>query len=306
MAADLRGSVSGQARTQNQRVADGLRQMSDQFGQMGPGDGSPAGQIVRRLGEGGRRAADYLEDRGPEGLLDDVQEFARRKPGTFLLIAAAAGFAIGRLGRAAIAVSKDDEKSSGSDAYREDGSLYRSRSATENDNTERYRMPADPLTPVSPAAVAPGGPAGLSAGRAAMTAPYRAGTHDTDGDQPGIGELIGEITGDLSRLFRQEVELAKAEVREEAKKAGKAGGMLGGAAMAAYLAIVLLSFALVFALGAVMPLGWAALIVAVIWAAIGAVLYTAGRKQLKSVDPVPRQTAETLKEDAQWLRNPTG
>ena len=139
-----------------------------------------------------------------------------------------------------------------------------------------------------------------------MTAPYRAGTHDTDGDQPGIGELIGEITGDLSRLFRQEVELAKAEVREEAKKAGKAGGMLGGAAMAGYLAIVLLSFALVFALGAVMPLGWAALIVAVVWAAIGAVLYTAGRKQLKSVDPVPRQTAETLKEDAQWLRNPTG
>ena len=158
VAADLRGSVSGQARTQNQRVADGLRQMSDQFGEMGPGDGSPAGQIVRRLGEGGRRAADYLEDRGPEGLLDDVQEFARRKPGTFLLIAAAAGFAIGRLGRAAIAVSKDDEKSSGSDAYREDGSLYRSRSATENDNTERYRMPAEPLTPVTPAAVAPGGP----------------------------------------------------------------------------------------------------------------------------------------------------
>jgi hypothetical protein len=167
VAADLRGSVSGQARTQNQRVADGLRQMSDQFGQMGPGDGSPAAQVVRRLGEGGRRAADYLEDRGPEGLLDDVQEFARRKPGTFLLIAAAAGFAIGRLGRAAFAVSKD-EKSSGSDAYREDGSLYRSRSATENDSTERYRtegyspipaaMPADPLTPVTPAAVTPGGP----------------------------------------------------------------------------------------------------------------------------------------------------
>ena len=139
-----------------------------------------------------------------------------------------------------------------------------------------------------------------------MNTPYRPDVHDTDGDQPGIGELIGDITGDLSRLFRQEVELAKAEVREEAKKAGKAGGMLGGAAMAAYLAVVLLSFALVFALDAVMPLGWAALIVAVLWAAIGAVLYTAGRKQLKSVDPVPRQTAETLKEDAQWLRNPTG
>jgi hypothetical protein len=140
-----------------------------------------------------------------------------------------------------------------------------------------------------------------------MTTPYRPDVHDPDGaGQPGIGELISEITGDLSRLFRQEVELAKAEVRQEAKKAGKAGGMLGGAAMAAYLVIVLLSFALVFGLGEVMPLGWAAVIVAVVWAVIGAVLYSAGRKQLKTVDPMPRQTAETLKEDAQWLRNPTG
>jgi hypothetical protein len=127
---DLRGSVTGQARTQNQRLADGLRQASDQFGQMATDDGSPAGRIVTQLGQSGRRAADYLEDRGPEGMLDDVQEFARRKPGTFLLIAAAAGFAIGRLGRAAMAASKD-EKSSTPDAYREGDGLYRSRTAAE-------------------------------------------------------------------------------------------------------------------------------------------------------------------------------
>ena len=141
-----------------------------------------------------------------------------------------------------------------------------------------------------------------------MTAAYPAGPHagEDQQQQQGIGELIGEITDDLSRLFRQEVALAKAEMKQEATKAGKAGGMLGGAALAGYLVIVLLSFALVFGLGEVMPLGWAAVIVAVVWAVVGAVLYSAGRKQLKSVDPVPRQTAETLKEDAQWLRNPTG
>ena len=105
------GSVSGRAprRTSGWPMAFAD---ADQFGEMGPGDGSPAGQIVRRLGEGGGRAADHLEDRGPR-LLDDVQQLARRKPGTFLLIAAAAGFAIGRLGRAAIAGSKDDEKGGG-------------------------------------------------------------------------------------------------------------------------------------------------------------------------------------------------
>jgi protein-S-isoprenylcysteine O-methyltransferase Ste14 len=149
-----------------------------------------------------------------------------------------------------------------------------------------------------------------------MTTPYSPGVSgysdgvsrpvDDDRDQKGIGELIGEITSDLSQLFRQELDLAKAELRQEAKKAGKGSGMLAGAGIAALLVLILLSFALVYALDAVMPQGWAAFIVAVLWAIIGAVLYSMGRKQLKTVDPVPRQTTETLKEDAQWLRNPTG
>lgn len=121
-----------------------------------------------------------------------------------------------------------------------------------------------------------------------------------------IGEMIGNISNDLSQLFRQEVELAKAELKEEASKAGKAAGMLGGAGFAGYLAVLLLSFAAVYGLANVMDTGLAALIVAVIWAAIGGVLYVNGRKKLKTVDPVPRRTVDTLKEDAQWLKNPTG
>jgi len=128
----------------------------------------------------------------------------------------------------------------------------------------------------------------------------------TDPANTSIGEIIGEISDDLSKLFRQEVELAKAEVRQEATKAGKAAGMLGAAGFAGYLAVLLLSFALVYALGNVMDLGWAALIVAVIWAVVGGILYTTGRKRLRTVSPMPRQTVETLKEDAQWLKNPTG
>jgi nitrate/nitrite transporter NarK len=138
-----------------------------------------------------------------------------------------------------------------------------------------------------------------------MTTPYR-NEHDDQVAETSIGEIIGNISNDLSQLFRQEVALAKAEIQQEATKAGKAAGMLGGAGFAGYLAVVLLSFAIVFGLGNVMDLGWAALIVAVIWGAIGAVLFVNGRKKLKTVDPVPRRTAETLKEDAQWLKNPTG
>ena len=126
-----------------------------------------------------------------------------------------------------------------------------------------------------------------------------------DVSEPSIGELIGNISNDLSTLFRQEVELAKVEVKEEAAKAGKAAGMLGGAGFAGYLAVVLLSFALVFGLANVMDAGWAALIVAVIWLIVGAVLYTSGRKKLKDVDPVPHRTVDTIKEDAKWLKSPT-
>jgi len=138
-----------------------------------------------------------------------------------------------------------------------------------------------------------------------MTAPYRS-EHDAGPEETSIGQLIGDISDDLSKLFRQEVELAKAEVRQEASKAGKAAAMLGGAGFAGYMTVVLLSFAIVFGLGNVMDLGWAALIVAVVWGITGAVLYANGRKKLRAVDPMPRQTVETLKEDAQWLKNPTG
>jgi hypothetical protein len=150
---------------------------------------------------------------------------------------------------------------------------------------------------------------GVRAPRSAGTAGPDPGLHAAqprDPEEMSIGQLIGDISDDLSRLFRQEVELAKAEVRQEATKAGKAAGMLGAAGFAGYMTVLLLSFALVYALSNVMDAGWAALIVAVIWGIAGAVLYANGRRKLRTVSPVPQQTVETLKEDAQWLKNPTG
>ncbi|AGZ42286.1 phage holin family protein [Actinoplanes friuliensis] len=142
-----------------------------------------------------------------------------------------------------------------------------------------------------------------------MTAPYptdHSRDRSEDVAETSVGDLIGNISNDLSQLFRQEVELAKVELKQEAGKAGKAAGMLGVAGFAGYLAVVLLSFAVVFGLSNVMDPGWAALIVAAVWGIAGAVLYANGRKQLKTVDPMPRRTVDTLKEDAQWLKNPTG
>jgi len=120
-----------------------------------------------------------------------------------------------------------------------------------------------------------------------------------------LGQLVGELTGDLQKLFRQELELARVEIKAEATKAGKAAGMLGGAGFAGYMVAVLLSLAAVFGLWEVMPLGWAAVIIAVVWGVVGAVLYTMGRTRMKAVSPKPEQTVDTLKEDAQWARHPT-
>ena len=109
-----------------------------------------------------------------------------------------------------------------------------------------------------------------------------------------LGELLGEVTSDLSTLMRQELELAKAELRQSATRAGKGAGMLGGAAYAALMAIFFLSVALWWALAYLVGFGWSAVIVAVLWGVIGLVLYLSGRSQLKKAQGAP-QTVDTLK-----------
>jgi len=126
--------------------------------------------------------------------------------------------------------------------------------------------------------------------------PPGAHSGDTDIADMSLGQLVGQVTSDLSTLMRQEIALAKAEVTAEAKKAGKGAGMLGGAGYAGHLTVLFLSFALAFALGSVIPLGWSSLIVALIWGVIAAVLAISGRKKLKDVNPKPERTIDTVRE----------
>ncbi|GGY38179.1 phage holin family protein [Streptomyces djakartensis] len=125
------------------------------------------------------------------------------------------------------------------------------------------------------------------------------------GRDSSVGELLSDVTTDVQTLFRQEVELAKTEVKEEATKAGKAAGMYGGAGFAGYMVLLFLSLAAVLGLANVMDGGWAALIVTAVWAVIAAVLYQRGRTRMRTVSPKPEQTVETMKENAQWARHPT-
>ena len=116
-----------------------------------------------------------------------------------------------------------------------------------------------------------------------------------------VGQLFGEVTRDLSTLIRQEVALAKAEATESAKKAGTGAGLLGGAAWATHFVLLFLSLTLWWVLGALLgegdrepALGWAALIVTLIWAVIAAVLALRGKKELQKTKGLP-QTADSIK-----------
>ena len=120
-------------------------------------------------------------------------------------------------------------------------------------------------------------------------------TGQPDVSQSSFGELMGEVTQDLSTLMRQEMDLAKAELRDEATKTGKAGGMFAGASIAAHLVLIFLSIGLWWGLSNIMDGSWAALIVAGIWAVIAAALTVVARTRMKQVRGLPR-TTETVKE----------
>ncbi|MGK5693814.1 hypothetical protein ACSNOJ_13090 [Streptomyces sp. URMC 128] len=102
VAGDLRERVTEQAESQVQRGAEALRQWSDDLaGLVDKADGdSPAKSLVAQAADRGHHAADYLDRQGVEGLVEDLQGFARRRPGAFLGGAVLAGFAVGRLAKA--------------------------------------------------------------------------------------------------------------------------------------------------------------------------------------------------------------
>lgn len=125
---------------------------------------------------------------------------------------------------------------------------------------------------------------------------------DADVRDQSVGDLVSRVTTDLSKLMRQELELAKAETRQEVKKAGTSAGILGGAGVAGYFALLFVSLAVMSGLAEVIPTGWAALIVGGLYAVVGAVLYSRGRRKLQAVSPAPTETVQTLKEDVQWAK----
>ena len=119
-------------------------------------------------------------------------------------------------------------------------------------------------------------------------------------------DLVKELSHQASVLVRREIDLAKVELAEKGRQAGVGMAALVGAAIVGLAALGALTAFLILALDEAMP-GWvAALIVTVLWAAVGVVLGLFGRAKLREMgSPVPEKTVDTLKEDLEWLKHPT-
>ena len=136
-----------------------------------------------------------------------------------------------------------------------------------------------------------------------MTDPSPAGASRATPPPPApgdasTGQLIGQLTEQISRLVRDEARLAQAEVTQKAKRLGVGAGLFGGAGLVAFFGLAVLIAAVVLALALVVP-GWlAALIVAVVLFAVAGVLALVGKKDVeKGAPPVPTEAIASTKED---------
>jgi uncharacterized membrane protein YqjE len=123
-------------------------------------------------------------------------------------------------------------------------------------------------------------------------------THDNS-----ASELVKQLSEQTSRLVKQEMELAKAELSEKGKQAGIGAGLLGGGGVFALYALGALTATMIAALSLAMETWLAALIVTVIWAAVAGVMALLGKSRVqKSTPPIPEQSVESVKEDVQWTK----
>ena len=152
VAADVRDSVTNQAHTQNDRLVESIRRLADELDEMAyDRKDSPARTVVSRVAHSSRQLADHLADRGPEGVLAEVQDFARRRPGTFLMSAAVAGFVVGRLGKGVLNATGPDRARAAGTGYA-GGSTEYLATGTGTPVPVTEQVPATEPVPVTPPA----------------------------------------------------------------------------------------------------------------------------------------------------------
>lgn len=121
--------------------------------------------------------------------------------------------------------------------------------------------------------------------------------------EASVAELVKQLSEQTSRLARQEVELAKAELQVKGKRAGIGAGMFGAAGMLGFYALGALVATAILALATALAAWLAALIVTVVLGALAGVLALQGKSKVQqATPPVPEQATESVKEDVEWTK----
>jgi Putative Actinobacterial Holin-X, holin superfamily III len=122
-------------------------------------------------------------------------------------------------------------------------------------------------------------------------------------DDRSASELLRDLSQQTGDLVRQEMELAKAELRVKGKAAGMGAGMFGGAGLMGLYALGALTAAAILGLAIVLDAWLAALIVGLAYGAVAGVLALTGKKKVEQASPpVPEQAIESSKEDVEWTK----
>ena len=125
----------------------------------------------------------------------------------------------------------------------------------------------------------------------------------TGASDASVAELVKQLSEQSSRLARQEVELAKAELAVKGKRAGIGAGMFGGAGALGFYGFGALTAAAILALSLAVSAWLAAMIIAVVYGVIAGILALQGKHKVQqAVPPVPEQATESVKEDVQWAK----
>jgi hypothetical protein len=121
-------------------------------------------------------------------------------------------------------------------------------------------------------------------------------------EERSLGDLFVGLTDDMSTLMRQEIKLAKAETMETVSQAARSAGMMVGGGLVAYAGLILLLIAAAIAMGSVMPYWLSTLLVGIVTIVVGVILLQSGRSAISNLSIVPEKTVESIKEDAEWVK----
>ncbi len=121
-------------------------------------------------------------------------------------------------------------------------------------------------------------------------------------EEKSLGDLVTDLASNMGKLVRQEVTLAQTEITNKATTAAKNIGFLAVGGLVGYAAVLGVLAAVILLLGQYMPVWASALVVSAVVGVVAAFLIMSAIKGLKNIDPLPRETIETLQEDATWLK----